>query len=354
LPDEKVITTEAPPPSLGERIDRLSPEARAQWQLTGEIPTDIKSSDAAPAETAESSPAPASEPEGTEGAPGTPAQEPDKQQPKPVSNRELRRVLRDRDREIERLQAEFDRFRSERDAERQRSAPPAEEKHETVPNGRPKRPRMKDFEGPDAIDKYEAAMEAYEIARDEWHDRRIDERQTETRQGERIQDGWTSQQEQGRAKYKDFDQVAFSPDVPASFSSIPRLKARKDGGEIAYFLGKHKEIATRIAELTHVPGIDTPAKYQDFLRRSMTDPRVAALRARAEALADAEFDRIAQELGKPAAEPKPSSPKPKPTAEVRVNARGSPVDDELSRAISTGDFVLYQKLANERDASRRR
>jgi hypothetical protein len=205
---------------------------------------------------------------------------------------------------------------------------------------------MKDFDGqPDAVDKYEAALDAYEVAKDQWDANQRAVREVETR--------WTEQQETARTKYKDFDAVAFSKDTPASFFSIPRLKARKDAGEIAYWLGQNRDEATKIALATHIPGIDTQAKYDQFLREARTNPRFAEAKGRAEAAADIEFDRISTLLSRPAAPPK-TPPRPRPTTEVSVQANGHVVSDEKADAISRGDFARYEQLANAEDLRNRR
>jgi len=350
-PDAPAIATDEPP-SLSDRVKGLSEAGRAEWQLHGDIDAaeriDSKTSDAPAAPSP--APEPAASPGETGEEPGPSEQEP--QPKKERSNRQWRNeVVKLKDAEIQRLQRELDQAKRE-SAERRPSAPPAEKPPEAEP-GRPKRPRMRDFDGqPNALDNYEAALDAYETARDKWRD----DSHSQTRQLETVESRWQEQQTGAKAKYKDFEQVAFSDDVPASFSSIPRLKQRADGAEIAYYLGKNKEVATKIAELSHIPGIDTPEKYRDFLRRSMTDPQVAGLRARAEALADFAFDQISAELRAPAASTRngPSAPRPRPSSEVAVEGNGRVVSDPKKEAAVRKDFVTYERLANEEDIRRAR
>jgi hypothetical protein len=208
---------------------------------------------------------------------------------------------------------------------------------------------MRQFDGqPDAVEKYQQAIRQWVVDHDQWRDL--------SRQNQALASQWQNQQTTAKAKYNDFEQVAFSDQTPASFSSIPRLKQRADGAEIAYYLGKNREVAAKIAELTHIPGVDTEQKYIDFLERSRTDIPTAQLRARAEALADFAFDQISAELRAPAASPRtgPSAPRPRPTTEVAVNGNGRVADNPIAEAINRKDFTTYARLKNEEELRKAR
>jgi hypothetical protein len=52
------------------------------------------------------------------------------------------------------------------------------------------------------------------------------------------------------AKYDDFEEVAFSQDVPVSEAMAEVIAESDVGAELAYYLGKNLEIASRIAQLS--------------------------------------------------------------------------------------------------------
>jgi hypothetical protein len=53
-----------------------------------------------------------------------------------------------------------------------------------------------------------------------------------------------------RDKYDDFDSVAFSPDVPVTDAMAEIIRSSDVGPDLAYYLGKNREEAARISEMT--------------------------------------------------------------------------------------------------------
>jgi hypothetical protein len=338
-------------PTLPERVDALSESAKSHYDLTG----DIDAAEAVqggprtkPDVSADSSPAAAAPTGETEGAPAPPDEAPQPRK-RDRSNRDWRNeVVRVKDDQIAGLKAQLERYERE-SAERRTPAPSTIEPQDSYQG--PQLPTFDQFNGQaDAAQKWQEAMRQWVVDHDKWRD----QQHSQARAVESLDNHWTQQKEASRTKYKDFDAVAFSDNTPASFSSIPRLQAHPMAGEIAYYLGQHKDEASRIALLTNIPGTDTKEKYAQFLKDSMTNRDALIAKVRAETLADAEFNRIAALLSRPAASSQPA-PRPKPSSEVRVNANGRGiVGNDKADALARGDYALYERIANEEDIRGRR
>jgi hypothetical protein len=266
----------------------------------------------------------------------------------------LRKERDDLERELIAAKAKLEVLSGER-AESRPSAPAAQEEARSQDPERPVRPKLKDY---DSIEKYEAAMDAYEEAKDAYQDQRLNsrEREREAVQSEnQIQRTWSDQVSAAQSKYKDFDTVAFSEETPATFVSIPRLQIRADAAEVAYYLGKHPEEALKIAEASDIPSVRTPDQFKAFLKKAQSDPQAAAALARAMAMADFAFDRISENLKKPAVPfRKETRSAPRPTAEVNVDGGAAPIADELAEAIKNNDQEAFNRIQNRRDVERRR
>src|SRR5439155_5382166 len=288
------------------RVEALSPKAREHWQLTGDLDAAEALEPAKePGDKAAPPPAPKKEkpPAVAKASPTEPASGPGTEtepQPKTAQERNFANLRKERER-VEReniaLKAKLDVYEREPAASR-KPAPAATTETKPAQPEKPKRPRYADFQ---TLDDYEKAMDAHEVKLDEYQaqlrearGQQQSERQSETKRNET----WTEQVTTGKSKYKDFEAVAFSSEVPASFAAIPRLQARKDGAEIAYFLGKQPEEAARIAELKDIPEIATAQDFLALRQRAQSDPQAARTLARAEALADAAFDQLSAQLGK--------------------------------------------------------
>jgi hypothetical protein len=337
-------------PTYQERLDALTPEDRAKWDLTGELPEETKS-DAKP--VADPSPAKEKTPVAkaqTEAESG-PADEP--QQPKTRQERNfanLQKQAREWERKAIAAQAQLELLERERAGNRPSAPVTKDEQAKPQASDKPKRPRLSDFE---TVEQYETAFDKYEEARDTYSSQQLAERERQqqaTQSETQKQTTWADQVTGAKSKYEDFEAVAFSTETPASAASISRLIARKDGAELAYFLGKNPDQAAKIAEATAISGIQSNEQYAQLRQMAQTNPRAAEAIARAEALADAAFDRIAENFGKPAA--RTTTPRPKPTSEVSINPRGQPVGDELEDALARQDYPTYERLANRRDVER--
>lgn len=218
------------------------------------------------------------------------------------------------------------------------SAPPKTE-DKPADSGRPRRPRLKDFDGPDGLEKYEAAMDTYETAVDQWNSLTQDQREstrTQTQQFQHASEKWESTKTAARVKYKDFDAVAFNPKTPASLPQIVETQAREDAAEIMYYLGKHPDVSDKIAELTDIPATyGTFAKWSDVEAAMAKNPNLAYLIGEKRGLAKAEIARIGESLKKTTAPSKAKdlAEQPKPSGEVAVEPRGTPTGNDLADII---------------------
>lgn len=96
-----------------------------------------------------------------------------------------------------------------------------------------------------------AAFKAEEIFRTKTQESESQRREAELRQ--RHQSVVTSYQErveQAMEKYPDFEDVAYSPDVPITNAMAATIQESEMGPEIAYYLGKNPQEAAKIAKLS--------------------------------------------------------------------------------------------------------
>jgi hypothetical protein len=343
-------------PSYSERTSALTGKARDHWKLTGDLDAaealiekpEVKTT------TADSSPADADET--SDSAPETvdPEETPKPESEKAKARREKNErrwteLFEERGRMKAQIEALEQQLVARTTSKTDEKTPPVQAKDHSQDNAakRPVRPRLDQFS---TVEQYEAAMDSYETAVDAYNDRKAEERSaSERHERERSvrESGWSQQVEQAKAKYKDFDQVAFSKDTPASESMISALKSHREGAEIAYHLGKHPEIAQALAQATHLPDLAA-------LQRS-NPVQAAYLVGKAEAIVAQEFDRIAKMLsGKPPSEKKETPLPPKPTSEVAVVPKGKTFanDEEMLAHLAKHNFAAYKELMNKRDAER--
>lgn len=355
-PAPAVVTppsSEAPPPSTpsySERVEQVLREggdAAKQYRLTGKVP-DAPTSEVKPAA---SSTAP--EPESTVTAPVTSAPQKKKEIDQDRNWSEVRRQLSEKDGQIDLLRRQL--------ADKGSSASPAP-KEETKPSDpRPKFPNIAEF---DDEKKYQAKVDEWFDQDTAWQQRQIDRRFSTEKQSastEKANTAWNDRLAAAKSKYSDFEAVAFSESVPASGAMIHLIQTMDTGADVAYWLGKNLETASRIAELTDIPGLDA-------LRKS--NPVEAAMKwGEALGLARAEFSRIdlkPKTLKTPAAQPKPLkeiiTAAPRPSAEVEAEGGAAPVQDPIKQALADAKsnpndpraFARYRELQNAKDIAERK
>lgn len=337
-------------PNFEERVTALNPMDRAKWELTGELPV-ATNSDAVDLSAELPAPSPGASDDSEESESGA-APDPaiDEQprvgeSPEQKSERKKRndhtRYVREKTRAdmLERQLAEMKAASA--------PAPKPAEPAKVIPAERPKRPKISDFSDGNL---YDAAMDKYETDLDSWNKREVDQRLSGVRAEQQQSISTLKLNERfdaARKKYADYDAVAFSDKIPASYGMIDVLQQMENGADIQYKIGKNITEAARIAELTYVPGEEhfkTPAEFKTWVK---SDPDRAMLYGRKLAMAESELSKLSQ-----AAQTRPPA-RPKPTSEVAVEPRGAAVTDELADATKRGDFEAYERLANQRDIQER-
>lgn len=365
------VTESAPEssgPSYQERTEALTGKARDHWKLTGnldEAEAMVKKTSDAPAD---SSPAKPGEQSQTEPASG-PGEPKGNRQDRDWKN--LREKVSNYERELTATKAKLEVYERERAA----SGPsaPAAPKTEAAPvatsDARPEYPDINAFDDPK---KFQEAVRDWQKKDTEWVQRETQRQFDQRFNGEKAKESqaqatkeWNAQIESAKKIHADFESVAFSDKTPISFATLQILHSLPDGALRSYALGQNLELATKIAELTHIPGehqFQGKDGFAKFLTQVHSNPRLAMLYGEKLGLAKAELAKLT--VGKASSAPQPTAPKktlkeviaqsPRPSAEVTVDEGGSgPVLDPVARALKiakeTGDPGPYMKAKNDEE-----
>jgi hypothetical protein len=150
-------------------------------------------------------------------------------------------------------------------------APQAQAVQEDKP---PIKPKIADFTGADAWEKYEEAKDKYfEDLTDFKSKKAVENYRAETQQRthqQTIQDGFAAQCAEAKKEFADFNAVAFSEDTPMTDAMRDAIVTSEFGARIAYYLGQNQEEAERIAKLNPVVAIREIGKIES--RISGTKP----------------------------------------------------------------------------------
>jgi hypothetical protein len=101
-------------------------------------------------------------------------------------------------------------------------------------------PPADQFESVEAYAQALAERKAHELLQQ----RHIQEQQMQ------IQEAYHDREEEARAKYDDFEQVAYNPNIPITTVMAETIKASDVGPDVAYYLGSNPKEADRISRLT--------------------------------------------------------------------------------------------------------
>lgn len=138
----------------------------------------------------------------------------------------------------------------------------------------PVKPKIADFTGTDAWEKYEEAKDKYfEDLTDFKSKKAVDSYRAETQQRshqQTIQDGFAAQCAEAKKEFADFESVAFSEETLMSDAMRDAIVTSDFGARIAYELGKNPDEAERIANLNPVAAIREIGKIES--RISSTKP----------------------------------------------------------------------------------
>lgn len=138
----------------------------------------------------------------------------------------------------------------------------------------PVKPKIADFTGADAWEKYEEAKDKYfEDLTDFKSKKAVADYRAETQQKtqqQTIADGFAAQCAEAKKEFADFESVAFSEDVLMSDAMRDAIITSDFGARIAYELGKNPDEAERIAKMNPVSAIREIGKIES--RISGTKP----------------------------------------------------------------------------------
>ena len=101
-------------------------------------------------------------------------------------------------------------------------------------------PPADQFESVEAYAEALAERKAHELMQQ----RQIQEQQTQ------VLEAYHDREEEARAKYDDFEQVAYNPNVPITNVMAETIRASDAGPDVAYYLGSNPKEADRISRLS--------------------------------------------------------------------------------------------------------
>lgn len=101
---------------------------------------------------------------------------------------------------------------------------------------------------PDQFESVEAYAEALALQKAE---QLVQQREQQKQQHE-ILEQYHEKEEEARAKYDDFEQVAYNPNVPITQVMAETIQASDVGPDLAYYLGSNVKEAERIARLSPI------------------------------------------------------------------------------------------------------
>lgn len=104
----------------------------------------------------------------------------------------------------------------------------------------------KDAPSADSFDSPEAYAEALALQKAE----ELIAKREQQKQIAEINDAYAEREEDARAKYDDFEQVAYNPRLPITDAMAETIKASDIGPDLAYWLGSNPKEAERISKLS--------------------------------------------------------------------------------------------------------
>ena len=202
-------------------------------------------------------------------------------------------------------QAEIDAMISKRLAREQRKWEREQQAKVTQQATKTEVPPIEHFESPDAYAEALAVRKAEEL---------LAQREFQKQQAA-VEDAYHEREEEARAKYDDFEQVAYNPQLRVTDVMAETIKASDMGPDLAYWLGTNPKEADRISRLAPL------------------------LQAR-------EIGKIEAKLGtNPIV--KPTTSAPAPISPVTARTSGSPsydtTDPRSVKAMSTTDWIEAER-----------
>lgn len=343
-------------PTRAEQIEALTGRDRERYKLTGKLPSERK----AAAPTKELPVAEQSAKTEAASGPATTEQPPKDQRSRQDRNfKSLAQAKDEAERRAIAAEAKLEVYERERAASG-KSAPAATT--ETKAPASDPRPEFPDIDKFETVAKFNAAVKEWQTKNDEWIQRQIDgklSQREQAQQNAQATEAWNKKIEKARAVHPDYDAVVFNDTTPISWTSIGVTWNLPDGEERAYSLASNLQEATRIAELTLIPGENQFKTFQEFLKWVRSDPDRAMLYGEKVAIAKAELAKLS--VGKAAPKPQESPPlkeviakASRPSAEVTTSGNAAPVTDPRAAALKNKDQKAYRQIMNERELRARR
>ena len=137
-------------------------------------------------------------------------------------------------------QAEIDAMISKRLAREQRKWEREQQAKLAQPQAPKEIPPIDQFESPDAYAEALAIKKAEEL---------LAQREYQKQQAA-IEEAYHEREEEARAKYDDFEQVAYNPQLRVTDVMAETIKASEMGPDLAYWLGSNPKEADRISRLS--------------------------------------------------------------------------------------------------------
>jgi hypothetical protein len=276
---------------------------------------------------------------------------------KPREDKGVGKVLNAKDAEIARLQAEKDALQRQfNEAVLKREPPaPVQPQVEVKPDLRPARPKLSDFETPQA---HEAALDKYDDDFAAWTVRQAEARAKATVDADRAVDRGLANQQQQTQQWEtaltrhnervtkitetipDFAAVALADDHPVTPSMVSVILQSERSAEILYELGKNHAESQAIAAMV-VPGQVFPPGHP------MAGQPVPDLARQAAALG-----RIEGRIEARAAAAPPAATPSKQVSKAPPPVK--PVGSRANAAPKTGDEKSAEEYFNDHPLTRRR
>lgn len=350
---------EAQPRPLQDRIESLRGKARDAYRLNGDVDAAermMKKSDVKPA------------PSTGDAVGDSPGNEPDSATGDRQLGKRPRQSPNGAERNFEELRKAKERLEIENDILRKQIAVPATAptktpapKDVTTPpplTAEPARPRMKDFNDPDAYDdavtKYEKDVKTW----DRQDAARVRAEEGQRSESRRIADSYQRQNQEAIKKYPDFQAVAFSDKLPLSHAAVHLIPRLENGAELQYWLGKNPAEAARIATLTDIQGLD-PADPQGHFEKLLRENHPVAHQVLG--MLRAEFARIPKAAPAAAVPSKPplrevfaTHTRPSSEVDIEGGASAAPIADPIAAARKSGNWALANRLQNEKEIRERK
>ena len=354
-------------PSRSDRIKALTGKARDHYQRTGNVEqAEAKMARAAERAAETNSGAESAQTEGVSEPP------PLEQQPRASRNehnfRKVKQELDAKDRELIAARAKLELYERQ-SAAGGPSAPATERQPEKPATSEDPRPEVPDIDAFDDPKKYNAAVKEWQKKDTEWINRQFDRKLTGEQQRQQSQQSsqkWTEQIDSARKIHKDFDTVALSDKTPVSYATMALIQGMADGALRSYALGRNIEVATKIAELTHIPGENQHKDFASFMKWVKADPDRAMLYGEKLATARSELAKLSipRASGNAAPPQKPLKEiirsASRPSAEVNTDDSAAPPQDPMVRVLANikagvkGAQAEYNRLKNEADLRKRK